>query len=333
MFEVEPILWLQAFKAGWFFDLMTVLSWLGEGWLYTPLVLLLAFAGRLRPALGLLLAMALVGALTDLAKDGFGLPRPSEVDARVLDKQRSGRHLVDAGGAQGFFALPTAEAIAAARARAAPDFGFISGHTSAAAAFALALALALGFGGARRRWIAAAVVFALLMGLSRMYLGRHFLADVLGGLLVGLLGAWCVATWMKRLSSDGRPGRWAPMLAVAATLIGLSLTLDMPPPGSSGYVMGALLCIAVFERAGYPDDAAGGWRRALRGLCVLAIGYAVIALADLLYEAGGWPDGHPVELLFAGLGTALVFVLGVAACRVLRLYAPAPATCAVSHRD
>lgn len=322
MFEVEPILWLQAFKAGWFFDLMTTLSWLGEGWLYTPAILLLAFAGKLRPALALLLAMALTGALTDLAKAGFGLPRPSEVDARVLDKNRSGRHLVEHGGAPGFFALPSDAAIAAARARPEPAFGFISGHTSAAAAFGLSLAL--GFGGGRRRWIVLAVGAAVAMGLSRMHLGRHFLGDVLGGLALGLGVAWWVAAWMRGLAGAGI-GRWLPMSGIAAALVVASLALGMPPPGSAGYVVGALLCIAWFERHGLPPAPGTWWQRIARGVCVLALGYGVMWLSGLAYEAGGWHDGHPVALLFACLGTALVFIATAGACRLLRLDRPSPA--------
>ena len=179
MFETDPNVWLQSFTAAWFFWIMGALSTIGQSWFYMPAILLLAFGVKLRPTMALLLALLLVGTATTALKHGFGLPRPSEVDARVLDKGRSGRHLVADGAAKAFLALPSDEAIAAARAQEERDFGFVSGHTSAAAAFALSIPL---FFGLRRRWIwVAALAWPVLMGISRMYLGRHFLADVLGG--------------------------------------------------------------------------------------------------------------------------------------------------------
>ena len=80
---------------------------------------------------------------------------------------------------------------------------FPSGHTNAAFAFALALCMA-----APKRWMKiTAVCMAVVMGLSRLYVGVHFPSDVLVGALVGslcgLAGAYIVkivwARWGSRL--------------------------------------------------------------------------------------------------------------------------------------
>ena len=92
MFETDPNVWLQSFTAAWFFWIMGALSTIGQSWFYMPAILLLAFGVKLRPTMALLLALLLVGTATTALKHGFGLPRPSEVDARVLDKGRSDRH-------------------------------------------------------------------------------------------------------------------------------------------------------------------------------------------------------------------------------------------------
>ena len=60
------------------------------------------------------------------------------------------------------------------------DHSFPSGHT--AAAFAAATALFL----CRKKAGAAALVFAFLMGLSRLYLFVHFPTDVLAGAAIGV---------------------------------------------------------------------------------------------------------------------------------------------------
>ena len=76
---------------------------------------------------------------------------------------------------------------------------FPSGHTNAAFAFALAVCMT-----APKRWMkVAAVCMAVVMGLSRLYVGVHFPSDVLAGTaigsLCGLLGAWVVRKAWERI--------------------------------------------------------------------------------------------------------------------------------------
>ena len=60
------------------------------------------------------------------------------------------------------------------------DFSFPSGHTNAAFASMVPL-FTLG----NKRWSWLALLFAFLMGLSRIYLVVHFPSDVLGGMITG----------------------------------------------------------------------------------------------------------------------------------------------------
>lgn len=75
---------------------------------------------------------------------------------------------------------------------------FPSGHTSAAFAAGLVWAKTLPKGWMRR----AAVIQAVLMGLSRLYVGVHYPSDVLCGALVGtvcaLLALWVGRVWQRR---------------------------------------------------------------------------------------------------------------------------------------
>ena len=65
-------------------------------------------------------------------------------------------------------------------------FSFPSGHAVAGAATAVALVLVLlPPGPARRRWEFAAIGFAFVMALSRVYLNAHWFSDVVAGVLLG----------------------------------------------------------------------------------------------------------------------------------------------------
>ncbi len=70
-----------------------------------------------------------------------------------------------------------------------PEYSFPSGHAQNSLVFYLGLALIVWMVWGRRRGIVAvagAVVLALLIGISRLYLGMHYFTDVVGGYFAGL---------------------------------------------------------------------------------------------------------------------------------------------------
>ena len=70
------------------------------------------------------------------------------------------------------------------------DFSFPSGHTTNSLACAWVL-----FKMAPRKWGVTALVVAILISLSRLYVGVHYPTDVLGGAVIGL-GSACLALWL-----------------------------------------------------------------------------------------------------------------------------------------
>ena len=77
---------------------------------------------------------------------------------------------------------------------------FPSGHAVAASVTAVAAVIALVPEGPRRyRWGAAAVGFSFLMGLSRTYLGAHWLSDAIAGVLLGTTVALGTALIVHRV--------------------------------------------------------------------------------------------------------------------------------------
>lgn len=92
--------------------------------------------------------------------------------------------------------------------------GFPSGHAAAASMLATTVTLLVLMTGSRRslRWlcIGAVVVIVVLVPASRLFLGVHYLTDVLAGLLLGAalsLIVWCVfARYMSRTFTELREG-------------------------------------------------------------------------------------------------------------------------------
>jgi len=326
VFEVDPNLWLQSFASPWLSALMLAVSQLGYDWFYIALIVVLAFGVRLRPTLGVMLAVLLAGVATNAAKSGFELPRPRDVDVRVLNDGEVHRPLAIHGGAVDFLALPSTEARAALRATPDPDYGFISGHVSAATAMCLALLLFFRIRG-RAAWIALCA-WPLLMAISRMYLGKHFLADVVGGLLAGGL-ATLAAGWLLPVSAQVRTQR-ARLWLLAGGTLGLCLLAPFTPlleQHGLGRLAGLVVVLGILSWRGFPADDGSLWQRAARIACLCLAYVAVDAAANRLGALAGWQADNPAWLAVAAVGTATMFLAGIAVSRKLRLFRdPVPDT-------
>lgn len=121
-----------------------------------PIILLLIalqkkIPGLRKEALMILIPVAVSAILANILKYIFDTPRPYEVYSFI--------HKLSVGGSP----------------------SFPSGHTADAFAFAVALCLVY------RKWyfIIISLIWASLVGYSRMYLGVHFPSDILGGAFVG----------------------------------------------------------------------------------------------------------------------------------------------------
>ena len=128
---------------------------------YLPVVVLLVRRGAWWTVAWLATAVVLIGPLNTLLKHYFGRVRP--------DFSQGGARL--------------------------ESLSFPSGHSSGIATLvtvALVLAWPLLAGRARHLALAAGIALVLLVGLTRMWLGVHFLSDVLGGWALGV--GWSLLT-------------------------------------------------------------------------------------------------------------------------------------------
>lgn len=123
--------------------------------LAVPVVVLLVSRKASWTALWVLAAVVLVGPLTAALKEFFGRVRPA----------------FEHGGAQ------------------YDTLSYPSGHSSGIAALVttgLILAWPVLGTSARRAWLVAGVALVLMVGLTRIWLGVHFLSDVVGGWALGV---------------------------------------------------------------------------------------------------------------------------------------------------
>lgn len=154
-FEQPLMLWLHAHTAPWMIYGSLLLHWLGTPPLAAAWALLLALWQRRlnRPARAVFIALsaALSAALMYAAKSAFRRPRP-EFWPRIVTENGA---------------------------------SFPSGHSTYAAAMAAVFILLYWKTPQRLPVTAAALLFALLMGISRIILGVHYPSDVLVGWMTG----------------------------------------------------------------------------------------------------------------------------------------------------
>jgi undecaprenyl-diphosphatase len=162
-------------------DRATALNWLLEvlttpgGAVFRILVFLAVLAWLVRKrawpiAAWVLTAMVVIGPLTSLLKELFGRIRPD----------------FDEGGAR------------------LESLSYPSGHASGIASLvtiALILVWPVLSARARRVWLVVGVLAVLVVGLTRMWLGVHYLSDVVGGWALGI--AWSLGV---ALAFEALPG-------------------------------------------------------------------------------------------------------------------------------
>ena len=329
MFQVEPILWLQSHGSPPLTALLSLVTLLGYTPAYVALLLVLAFAVRLRPGLAVLGGVLLAGLLADGLKDAVAFPRPDEVDARVAPTFATKPLELDArGGATSFWSRPQPEAIAAVRRRDAGNYGFPSGHVAAATSFLLCAAYFF----RSRQALAAAGAWVPLMALSRMYLGRHFLADVLGGLATGLAATGLAILLFRWLGADhsrhsARGKGWpalAPLALVSLTLIVLTPWQPLLQPEYVGLLAGLAVSHAYLAAAGVPPDGGTSRQRAWRVAAGALVLLAGLAATGALVALAGPSAARTLALAATTLVSAATFAGTTALSRRLGLYAEEP---------
>lgn len=321
MFQIEPILWLQSLESAGLTWLMSTITLLGYTPVYALLIISVTFGVRLRQGIFVLLAMLIAGIMTDGLKRGLKFPRPSDIDIRVIEPGK-GRPplLVDGGGAKTFWTLPSSGAMAAAKLQPDWSYGFPSGHVGAAAACFLGLA----FFFRSKGLFVFSVSWILLMALSRMYLGRHFIADVLAGMGVGALAVVVAALLVLSLNSKDsrRPNAQAllPWASFVVPLVCLAPFVELLDVENIGRLLGLLVSYASILKIGLPSDVGEIWRRIARVSIAFILFIAMDRAINLAMDSTSVEDNRFAILAATFLINCVPFIGTVAISRRLRLY-------------
>ncbi|MGI5971154.1 MAG: phosphatase PAP2 family protein [Oscillospiraceae bacterium] len=161
------VLWMQSVRQPWLDPIMKALSILGDaGAVWIAISLLLLFFKRYRrTGLLALISLAFCFAIANLMmKNLVARPRPYDAipGLTILVKRLS-------------------------------DYSFPSGH--ACSSFAAAPALSEGTG---RSWGFLFISMALLISVSRLYVGVHYPSDIIAGAAVGILGGAFIRWLLRR---------------------------------------------------------------------------------------------------------------------------------------
>jgi len=337
MFQTGIHIALQSLASDWLTWLMLQVTALGYHRVVVLIVIALLFGVSLRKGFLLFQIIFWTAVLSEMTKELLGLPRPFFADSRVacLEPGWDTAGSFRAMGGRGFLGLPAQQVIDAFRLKGI-SFGFPSGHTSGAIAVWGGLAVVF-----RKRalaWLAPFMV--LLIAFTRLYLGVHFLADVIGGAVLGglvLSAAWLLWRDDRRREDifaalGGAITRSLPKALYLFFLFGLPLILaafSLVSMTFAGLYIGLNAALALASRSGLPGDGGSLWTRLARvllaGVIYGLLGLALHQAVTLLPAFAGSPWGR---FLNAALGTFLSVWIGIKLYLRLGLYAKGGAAAA-----
>jgi membrane-associated phospholipid phosphatase len=334
MFQTDIVVALQAFGSDCLTRALLAITVLGYSEFQIPLLIVLAFGVNLRKGLILVQIILVTSILTEYLKVWFALPRPTDVDPAV-SYVSGGVESIEASAfyqdAPTFLSTLPMETIRLLRNSGIDGYGFPSGHSSGTAALCAALGLLF----KRRIWWLSGTAAVILVAFSRIYLGRHFLADVLGGIVLGLGVVACFTPILRRRAWSRientfallASSQWGPGLTLyffSLPVLGLALATPLGAE-DAGRLLGINAGFFLTARNGLPDDQSSLARRL--GRVILAGLYYLSINAMLEMAAGQLVSGDTQAVKFAvgGLTTFLMIVSSVETATRLKLYE-------VSHR-
>jgi membrane-associated phospholipid phosphatase len=333
MFQTETIIYLQSLGTQWFTFLIILITTMGSSSFLVATIVIAIFGVDFKKGFLLFQLLLWTGLVTEVLKILVAFPRPDFVDNRVLNLESGINNTspFSGNGAKGIFALPNKQVINAFRLQEAftlSPFGFPSGH--------VALTTALWGGTAtvfNNRIIRILTPFVIIaMAFSRVYLGRHFIEDILGGALVGLISLVFFTHFLKSSLKDDFFKKESFELAFRRqnlifycfmfVIPIIFIALSMISADVAGVFLGTNVAYVLIVRKGIPDDTGSSAQRAARVFIALLLLVVSSLILDIWFKTGGTIN----YLQFTLIGFLKTFIpastiwASVAVCTKLDLY-------------
>ncbi len=275
---IDFILWIQSFSSPLLDRVFLAITWLGTIYGYMVILPLIYWSIDRRVGRRLFFVIMSSVAISTFLKNLFRVPRPDPTVVRQPAPETS-------------FSFPSDHA----QTGGVVFWGYLAAKV-------------------RRGWFTAlAALMAILLGLSRIYLGVHTPQDVLAGWLVGLVVLW-TALKLEPVFVRRWPQLTLGQQVAMAILLPLLPLLLLPSdenghyPGEmagrlAGILMGAALGSIIEDRTVRFSVAGPWWRRLLRYALGIAIVLGVYLAGSLIPDLSPWTLDTAVRVVrYAVLG-------------------------------
>ncbi|WP_292381352.1 phosphatase PAP2 family protein [Methanosarcina sp. UBA289] len=333
MFQTEPILYLQSLGNDWLTSLMILITSMGSSAFLAAIVIIVTFGINFRKGFLLFQLLIWTGLITEIIKTVVAFPRPDYVDNKVLNLEYGVKNTspFSGEGSEGIFKLPDKEVLETFRLQETLNhspFGFPSGH--------VAITTALWGGSSeifnRRIIKLMAPVMIFLVALSRMYLGRHFLGDIMGGAIIGLFLLITFTLFLKSSLKEEFFKKENFELAFRHKNLILYFILFVIPPvltalslisaDVAGFFLGTNAAYVLIIRKGLPNDEGSVEQRVLRiatALLLFGVSSFILGVGFETLETTAYFSFKLIEFLEAFIPASTIWV-SVVVCTKLNLY-------------